>query len=164
MIYHLKMNKMKRIFIFDVDNTIDLITNSSSELFVLNGETKKDVIDLIESTYPNYLSEYEEVKSLHELSEDEFSVYLDYAYWSWRDELILSRKFDIVPEVLYENYSEKDNSKYWYGRLSKEGMRQIADKLTKENGKMFFLFSIDENPDWERQEDLMGIASRYHLG
>ena len=29
---------------------------------------------------------------------------------------------------------------------------------------MYFLFSIDENPEWEEQEKLELISTRYHLG
>ena len=30
--------------------------------------------------------------------------------------------------------------------------------------KLWFLFSINENPNWEMQENLMNIGTRYHLG
>lgn len=32
------------------------------------------------------------------------------------------------------------------------------------NGNMWFMFSIDQNPNYEMQENLMSIAERYHLG
>lgn len=149
------------MFIFNVSNVIDLITNSSSELFILSGDNKKEVEDLISSVYPNYLSEYEEVKSLSDLDNSELNTYLSYEYHDWNNKLILSDVFNIDPKILYENYDEIDNSKYWYGHLSKDGMNQIREKLPKD---MFFLFSIDENPDYDKQEDLMNIATRYHLG
>ena len=42
---------MKKIFEFNIDNTIDIITNSSSELFVLQGRTK----ELVESMIVMYI-------------------------------------------------------------------------------------------------------------
>ena len=53
------MKSNKTIFLINVDNHIDLITNSSSELFILKGETKNTVTELISNVYPEYLNEYD---------------------------------------------------------------------------------------------------------
>ena len=57
------MKKIKQIgFIFNIDNVIDLITNSSSELFIFQIEPKQSITELIESVYPGFRNEYEEPK------------------------------------------------------------------------------------------------------
>ncbi len=153
--------KKRKLFVFNVSNVIDLITNSSSELFILSGNNMNEVKSLIESVYPNYLSEYQEVVSIDNISEEELYTYLTYEYNTWDDKLTLSKVFNIDPNVLYSNYSDFETKKYWYGRISDVGYSLIREKLPKD---MYFLYSINENPNWEMQENLMNIATRYHLG
>lgn len=153
--------KKRKLFVFNVSNVIDLITNSSSELFILSGNNMNEVKSLIESVYPNYLSEYQEVVSIDNISEEELDTYLTYEYNTWDDRLTLSKVFNIDPNVLYSNYSDFETKKYWHGRISDVGYSLIREKLPKD---MYFLYSINENPNWEMQENLMNIATRYHLG
>lgn len=61
------MENKKSLFVIAVDNMINLITNSSSELFVLNGETLNSVKELVESIYPEYRKEYEEIVALRDV-------------------------------------------------------------------------------------------------
>ena len=153
--------KKRKLFVFNVSNVIDLITNSSSELFILSGNNMNEVKSLIESVYPNYLSEYQEVVSIDNISEEELDTYLTYEYNTWDDKLTLSKVFNIDPNVLYSNYSDFETKKYWHGQISDVGYSLIREKLPKD---MYFLYSINENPNWEMQENLMNIATRYHLG
>ena len=70
---------MKKIlFTISVDNTIDIITNSSSELFVLNGETLNSVKELVESIYPEYRKEYEEIVALRDASDSDVDTYVNW--------------------------------------------------------------------------------------
>lgn len=158
------MKKKKPLFVFYVDNTIDLITNSSSELFVLKGDTKENVIEMIKTEYPDYLNEYDEVEALAELSDSHLETYLSYAWENWNDKLGISKKFDIDPTILYSNFEKYGTKEYWYGRYSEEGMKILREKLVEKLGNCFFLFSIDDNPNWEMQEKLENLGSRYHLG
>lgn len=45
---------------------------------------------------------------------------------------------------------------------------EISEKgkeaLIKANPNTWLLYSLDENPDWDHQKDLMKIAERIHLG
>jgi hypothetical protein len=150
---------MKKMFVFDVDNVIDLITNSSSELFVLEGNTKQEVTELIESVYPDYLNEYHEVKSLSELDDDELNTYLSYTNDFKTFEAVFAKGWD--PMVVFRDISSIDEGSTFYGDLSDEGIELIKSTL---NPNTFFLFSIMDNPNWDKQEELMSIASRYHLG
>lgn len=152
---------MKKIlFTFVVDNTIDIITNSSSELFVLEAQSEEHVKEMIREVYPNYLSEYEEVVSISTCSNGELGTYVDNEFGDWDDKMRISNHFNILPEIMYENYHEHMN-KYWYPRISDEGYRLIREKLPK---NLYFLYSSDENPNWDFQEKLSDIAQRYHLG
>ena len=70
---------MKTLFVMSIENTIDLITNSSSELFVLKGGTKDVIIQMLDNIDPSWRNEYEEPKNILELSVDELNIYFDYA-------------------------------------------------------------------------------------
>jgi len=109
---------MRKVFNFIISSAVDVITNSSSELFVFKGKEKSIVEELIKEIYQDYLNEYKPLKSLEELTEREIDYYLD--------------------------YSGKSKAEL--------------------NNQMYFLFSLNENPDWDHQQDLMEIADRYHLG
>ena len=173
----------KTIFKFNIDNIISIITNSSSELFILEAETKEIVKEMISSRYPDYRSEYEEVKNISELSVDELDTYFSYATYpsvwpasksSYRilpgftfDELYEPKK-DYktgLPEKPAWNgeiqYELKKNEGYNF--VTKENREELISKLSP-NKNMWFLFSIDENPNYDMQEELEYIAERYHLG
>lgn len=153
-------NQTTTVFVFTIDNTIDLITNSSSELFVLKGETKKIVEEMIEEVYPDYRNEYEEVKNIRDISIGDFHMYLSYAV-DHNDEKIRKR-FNIPGEEFYENwqglYDRFSKANYSIKKSALETIRNSMDS------DIYILFSSDENPDWEKQQDLMDIGNRYHLG
>lgn len=160
----------KVLFAFNVSNIINLITNSSSELFVLEGETREIVQEMIESTYSGYRSEYEEVKSTAELTKEELDTYISYKYHSWsydRDETDRGARYSSIcgvePKDLYEGWKNRNKEKFWYGNLSESGAEKLKKAMDPDNN-MWFLFSIDENPNWDMQEELMCIGERYHLG
>lgn len=154
------MNK-KPAFVITVDNTIDIITNSSSELFVLHGQTKKHVIEMVKKVYPEYLKEYAEIVNIKDIDRRDLETYLDYEYSDRKNKIILAEKFNVPPHIMYTNFHEIDKEDWWYGNISDEGLEAIKEQLPTD---MFFLFSLDENPNWDMQERLMNIGERYHLG
>jgi len=155
----------KVLFTINLHSMVDIITNSSSELFVGNADSKQEIIKLIETIYPNYLDEYEEVKYIDELTNSEFEdSYLIVKYDLWDDNILfLAKKFNLDPKIIYSNLDKKDNEKYWYPELSDKGIEMIKDKIDP-NRKMYFLFSINDNPNWDMQEELMNVMEKYHLG
>lgn len=155
------MKKIK-IFVFNIDHAIDIITNSSSELFVLQGKTKEIVNEMILNQYPNYTDEYEELKNISELTTEELDTYISYKYYTYQRNNKHSL-FDLDPSILWKNYNNKNEVKYWYPELTEEGAKLIKEKISP-NNDLWFLFSIDENPNWDFQEKLETIATRYHLG
>jgi len=173
---------MKTLFIMSIENTIDLITNSSSELFVLKGGTKDVIMQMLDNISPVWKSEYEEPKNILELSVDDLNVYFSYACsahcWPARksnypvlegftfDELYEKDKSDKAwnGEIQYQLRNNKKSKAKWDRDFVTENNRiEIINKLSP-NHNMWFLFSFDENPNWDLQEQLMEIADRYHLG
>ena len=174
----------KRIIItFAVDNTIDLITNSSSELFVLSGDTREIVTEMVESVYPEFRNEYAEIKSSRDLSEEELDYFFSFASspGCWPAS---KNQYPIIPGFTFEDlYEPEDKDPAWNGEIqyqlknnknetedvwdrsfvTNENHQEILNKLDPE-GKMYFLYSLDENPNWDMQEALMNIGVRYHLG
>ena len=174
---------MKKIlFTISVDNTIDIITNSSSELFVLNGETLNSVKELVENIYPEYQREYQEIVALRDAGNSEVNTYInwieDSRYDTWdytrdmskekrkqyniQEDTKQAQKYGLSPEEFFENWNDRNNE-YYYSRISSKGYDAIRKTLDP-NGKIFLLFSMDENPDWNMQEALMSIGERCHLG
>ena len=168
---------MKTLFVFQVQSFTDVVTNSSSELFVYTG-TEREIEKLLNNTVPGWEYEYEYPKSLNNLTADELETYMSYAYdrYDWhryREKITRensrqdrwAKEFGINPYYLYTNYDEWDpSSKDWefYHLSLKEGWdKYIKEKLPK---NLVFVFSMGENPDWNRQEIMMDYGTRYHLG
>lgn len=171
---------MKTLFTFTIDNVIDIITNSSSELFVLEEQTLEIAKEMIESRYPDYLSEYNELVCLRDASTDSISTYFEWIANPWHEKYNYrmeekelrkkeisdakkqAEKYGMAITKFYSNWKDRNN-KYWYPEITEEGYKKIAKKLDPD-GKIFLLFSIDENPNYEKQQELECIATRYHLG
>lgn len=181
---------MKTLFVFKPKNVVDIITNSSSELFVLKGETKTIVEEMIENVYPNYKDEYDEIKHISELTINELDNFFNYLcsphIWPASkenytipegftfDELYEPRKNWETGEIeepawngeiqyeLRNNLKDKTN-KWKSSFVTNKNKKQILNKLDPK-GEMYFLYSKDENPNWDYQEALMGIGERFHLG
>lgn len=62
---------MKSLFIIKIQSQSDVITNSSSELFIFDNKNSKDeVIDLLNNVYPNWRDEYAEPVPFSEIGKD----------------------------------------------------------------------------------------------
>lgn len=168
---------MKTLFVFQMQSFTDVVTNSSSELFVFTGTTNI-VNDLLNASVPGWEDEYETPESVQELRPDDLETYLSYAYdnydWNWNNRRITretsmqtrwAKEFNIDPNDLYENYQEWDpSSENW--KISHLRLKKGWDKLIKQklNPNLVFVFSRRENPNWERQETMETFGTRYHLG
>ena len=174
------MYKKKVLFEIKVNNVIDVITNSSSELFVLKGETQEIVEEMIKDIYPDYKNEYEDLKPLKEVSSSNFRTYLDQTiedniridYSKSKEAQKLSkinyyvekaRNFGFEPQDFYEDWENEIKEQWFYPDIKEEIIPTIVKQLDPDNS-IYLLFSKDENPDWDMQEQLMEIGIRYHLG
>lgn len=143
------------LFSIKVHSVVDIITNSSSELFVGKNKSFEALKALILDIYPNYLDEYHELRPLSEIRVAELMTYLNY------DGKLLkkvSNEFKKVFDVysFARSYSEEIE----FYTLNKSKIINIIDP----SNDMFLLFSKSDNPNWEYQEALSDIMRRYHLG
>ena len=172
--------KKRVIFAIGVNHSIDLITNSSSELFVLQGKTKEIVEEMVKNVYPEYRDEYDEVKHISELTASELDNFFSYATGSycWPAKIEDYRipngfTFDEVYEPdgkepawnghIQYKVKNNDPKDRWGNFVTEENKEWFLNKFDPER-KMYFLYSIDENPKWDFQEKLMEVGERFHLG
>jgi hypothetical protein len=174
---------MKILFTIQHHSIIDVITNSSSELFVGNSDSKEKMESLIKEVYPDYLNEYEELKTIDDFTIDELDSHMNWITGSYvwpakKENYRIPNGFTF--EELYEAKSKKTawngeiqyrlknnkqriKNKWDSAFVTKENFEEIKNKLDP-NRTMFFLFSLDDNPNWEMQKQLSSIMNRYHLG
>jgi len=166
----------KQMIVFQPDHVINIITNSSSELFVFAGNTRENVVDMIKSVYPNFLDEYYELKCSSELTDDEIHTYLNYHYVNedeYRNGMFASDydpwQYEVIPGFEKDEISTEEiiNNKK-FRRLDDKKISKHRERLIKlmdPYGKKLFLFSKDDNPNYEMQKALEDIGGvRYHLG
>jgi len=158
----MKTNKI--LFIAKPHSMVDLITNSSTELFVGINKSKDTLMMLIEEIYPNYLHEYEPLKRIDELSNEEIHTYISYYYDRWSNSQQKTIHSLVPGFTKDEMYTKHKYGEFIKGDFVNDDTREKIIKGIDPNGSMLFLFSLDENPNWEMQEKLMDIMDRYHLG
>jgi hypothetical protein len=88
------------LFIINPHSIIDLITNSSTELFVMKGSEKKHVEEIIKAIYPNYLTEYEPLLDVKDFSIEELDNFLGWCLGRnsgcWNSSVIYNDPYDYV--------------------------------------------------------------------
>lgn len=174
------------LLIFKPDHAIDVITNSSSELFVLESETPMIVEEMVASVYPEWSSEYRRPRNISELTTQELNEFVYYHcsphMWPCSDKsrypLLPGYSFDELYELEKDRYGGGSIAHYtiinnvpgefrtssWDKAFVTEQNRQefIARACPKRN--WYFMYSLGENPNYEMQEVLSEVGSRYHLG
>lgn len=174
----------KILFTLKPHSVVDVITNSSSELFVGSSQSKETMISLIENVYPEYLNEYEAIKTIDDLSSNELNTYFSYAC-SPHCSPASKGMYPVLNGFTFEELyiAEDDGKLAWNGEIQYELRNNVIDKkhkwdysfVTDENleeiknkidpkREMYFLFSLDDNPNWEMQEELECFMTRHHLG
>jgi len=173
----------KLMFFLKPHSVVDVITNSSSELFVGTSPTKTEMESLLQEVYPNYRNEYQELRNMEEITEDELETFIVFYcspfMWPARKDM-----YPILPGFTFDElYQPEDEKSPWTGEcqyelknnlkkrihkwdssfVTKENFEEIKNKLDPKR-EMYFLFSIYDNPDWEMQEKLSTIMTRLHLG
>ena len=90
----------KTLFIFRIQSKSDVITNSSSELFVFNNKnTIEDVEKLLDTIYPEWESEYDHPIYVKDMNDEDFIDYID-----WIDSSMLPYNFR------YSRYVDNSNA------------------------------------------------------
>lgn len=156
------------LFDINIQSFSDIITNSSSELFVFKVMLKEELISILDRVYPEWRTEYYEPQYVSELSKSSFDTYLynklglDGFYWSIdKNEYLLNLKYKLYElgfngemNTLFKNYEEQQDL-----ILTPEG-KQILKRKLKDD---IVLFSIDDNPNEHYQRILAKLGDRYHL-
>ena len=166
----------KVLFTIKPHSIVDAITNSSSELFVGKTQNKEELLAFISEAYPNYRNEYEELKNIDEISIEDLGMYFSYTCspHSWP---ATKNQYPIPQGFTFDElYAPTSTEPAWNGHIqydlkhdehyrfvTKENFEELKQKLDPKK-EMYFLFSIDENPDYEMQEELEKFMTRYHLG
>jgi len=158
------MNK-KILFKFNVDNAIDIITNSSSELFVLKADSNKIVVELLESVYPDFRKEYDEPIQFKDMDAEQFTdcIHWLYGYSEVKEKCASFPGFTFEQMYVKSEHSWREEEYNWKEGFLEENQEAIIKAIDPLN-KQWFLYSKDENPNWDMQEKLMEIGDRYHLG
>lgn len=186
--------KKKTLFVFNIQGFSDIITNSSSELFIFNnGKTKDEVASLLDKVTPGWKDEYTYPQTFAECDNQDKTTIIDYCFdmprvydipYSIRNTekkiafftnlyLTFAKKYDIkLPiEKFYSDYKYiKNIGNYdvpWeerFGTVSYEGCKVLEEVFNKVFDKCIFLFSRYDNPDWDRQKNIEQYADRHHLG
>lgn len=162
---------MKVMFTFNIDHVIDITTNSSSEMFLFTGKNTDMVHQMVVDVYPEYESEYSKVQAIENLSQEDFRRYFVWNHdnWNWDKQDFNSKKvFGIPNEELYQNLQEKeDQNRYFYPEITtdQEVITRLKRNIVREKGKTYVMFSHNQNPRWDKQEDLIRICTRkIHMG
>ena len=154
------------IFEFSVHAVTSVITNSSSELFVLEGKKKEILESIISNQYPDYLNEYEELTNSWDLSDEQLSTYVEYRFSKYEDRdkpkiaNICNVPHDEMWEVVEYNYGRGPSYSRYFNPDCRNKFLRNFDPLRR----VFFLFSRYENPNWDYQQKLEMVGTRYHLG
>ena len=180
------------MFRFNVQSSSDIITNSSSELFVFNNDSVKDVVEILDNLYPNWKSEYEEPIKYSDQSIEDKMIYLYFVFISHQFylkdfkfnpdtglEYSVDEQFELYCKC-FENYykttygldKESINKVFFITLYRDDYFNDVEIKINPLNIDILeplfkddiALYSIYENPDWEYQEKLSKVAKRYHLG
>lgn len=158
---------MKCMFMLDVHSVVDVITNSSSELFVGDGVSLNAVEEMVKEIYPDYLREYDEIKSTTQLNEYEMYLYVEFHYGLFgysvreaKESVFGGFTFDDIYEM--ETIAGREFVCIREDFVPKN--RERLNKLIDPNNTKYFMFSHDDNPDWSYQNKLQEVMKRYHLG
>lgn len=173
-------------FIFRIQSKSDVITNSSSELFVFKNNSVESIIELLHKIYPDWRNEYKPPRTGKDLEKWELDYIRDlispapyyFAYSKMMktifesgkrteslEECNLSKILCLTVQETYKNWNTWDPiDGSWSNKILK--LSDLAyDKLRNycESHGFVLLFSLYENPDYKYQEILENYADRIHL-
>ena len=145
---------------------------------------------MIENIYPDYLNEYETLLDIREMSNQDIDNFLQWhlgrksSFWSSSKKYVNHSDYTILPgftfEEIYDVSAGLNSYSNEYGIINNipknmrkndwdsmfvtdQNRERVIDGIEKSVGR-FFLYSIDDNPNYEKQEELSSIGTRYHLG
>lgn len=172
---------MKTLFVFHVDNVVDIITNSSSELFIIKGETQEIVEEMIAERHPNWEGEYSKPQLVDDMSDEDLEGvsyflseyeqhyqkdsntgeigYINYSC-NTKNRKVVMKDGDLLGLSLEDAFKEHNQ---WID-LTQKARKLIGEDIKSKFKGSYFLLSKGDNPDWGFQQSLKMIGTRYHLG
>ncbi len=186
------MTSQKSLLVININNVIDIITNSSSELFVMQGESLSIVEEMVTNVYPHYKNEYEDLVCIKNASLETKQTYIwavlnieidssnlynnmDAIIKLMAKAKVLASKYNMEVTEFFKHYGNSDeefvdmiikdsNDDFKCVWFDTELSEKAVDKILEPYDGSYVLMSLEENPDWEYQEKLELIGDRYHLG
>lgn len=176
----------KILFIINVQSISDIITNSSSELFVFQKPSVKEITKLLDTYVPGWKNEYKEPILFSNMDVEDQNYYIDWvtdlpAFYCYDDDIERYNK-DVIKTVhrklcvpedevpsLFNNWNQpvisSNNNYTWIHynlEWSEKGLKLLRDKYKYD----ICLWSLYENPNYERlkQIEMLLGGKRYHLG
>ena len=167
------------MFIFHIDSIVDIITNSSSELFIMKAEGKDVIIELIESVLPDFRDTYGEPILLKDCSGYELYLYVFYNYTftgSANEGYGGKKTFNVIngftfeemyvpflelyPHLFNKSYPNYYKNEYELRNNFIEDNRERIIKAVDPHNNIWLMKSLDDNPDNEIYEKLLPIGRR----
>lgn len=135
---------MKQLIAFSVDNIIDIITNSSSELFVMKSDDKNIVLSLIEASCPTFRKGYYDPICYKDMDEKTFAECIETIYVCYsreKKDLFLFSGFSFEEQFEYDSISQFYDRKRSFLMENKAKLIQQIDP----NGLLWFLVPKEEH-------------------
>ncbi len=161
---------MRELFTIDIQSKTDVITNSSSEIFVLDqGNSKEELEALLDaSDMLHWRSLYYPLCTTLELS--------DHAVIELAEDLITIDPWDFEEQSDYWNEwfnikINQDAEDSWldeegFNGISEEGADKLREIISAENPTRLYLMGINENPgsyNYHVFESILGEENRHRL-
>lgn len=153
---------MKSLFIIKIQSQSDVITNSSSELFIFDNKNSKDeVINLLNNVYPNWRDEYDEPVPFSEIGENELWYLLPDSKYDIED-----RFLETIRDYIFTN--DLDRKDFYNNPKCNELLESFNEELksTKYDlpaAKFAREYGLEPEVFWDGFDDLkIEIRSSYN--
>lgn len=143
---------------FNIDNIIDIITNSSSELFVMKSDNKEVATALIEAASPNFRQGYHEPMQYKDMSFNMFAECIETIYGCYgkeKEDLFLFSGFSLEEQFAYDEVAQFYDRKRSFLKENKEKIISLIDP----NNLLWLLVPKEEHEFIDK--DLAALGTIY---
>lgn len=141
---------MKALFVFNIDNQIDLITNSSSELFVLKPDGNQDITDILDSMYPYWRQDWNHPECIWDNAENLYN-FLEYYNKEQGDLRTFLLANGILEKDIQQIHDEVNGGNYTYPTL--QNLKPLIKSLL-DNKNIYMIqsrnYAMDDYPDFNK--------------
>lgn len=126
----------KVLFRFKLQSLSDVITNSSSELFVFKNHNMEAVKLTLDALHPNWRDEYAEPEWVRDMDDETFKDYIDWVLGSEQYDRTERNKY-----AWYDDRTDEEKSSMWVDKdknLSYANYyKELAEKMNEEPAKLY---------------------------